>query len=84
MPKVKFALKKNEFLSPKNDIMNYHFVVKVDLHRIILRREKDDELIAVPINNINLMWQKVDPETVEILYGEIKNDVVNSTATDNS
>jgi hypothetical protein len=78
MPKVKFPIKKNEFISPKSDMLNYHFVVKIDLHNVIVRREKDDELLKIPIHTVNLMWSKVDPDTVEILYGQIKNDIINN------
>ena len=72
MSTIKGDLKKNDFIAPKDNMSDVHFVIKTDLHEIVLRRESDDELMAIKIKNYNMgMWHKVDPETVKVLYAEM-------------
>lgn len=81
MSTLKDTLSKNEFIAPHKDMTDVHFVIKITLHDIFLRRESDDEVFGISKNEYNRgLWHKVDPKTVEVLYAEM----LDSVTDDNS
>lgn len=74
MAKLKIEIQKNNYIAPKSEPTNVHFVVVVRNHDLVVRREKDDELLEVKKRLINQgIWAKVSPEVAKVLYEEIAN-----------
>lgn len=74
MSQLKFELNKNDFVAPKADPKDVHFVIKIDLHRVFLRRESDDHLVSYQKRLINFGWTKIDPKVAKVLYEQMQTE----------
>ncbi len=72
MSELKFSLNKNDFIAEKTNPKDIHFVIKIDLHRVYLRRESDDEIFSVQKRLVNFAWTKINPEVAKVLYEEMQ------------
>ena len=60
---------KNDYIIEKVTNVIY-FVVKKDIHNIMLRREYDDDLQHYPIHHVNSFFEKIDYDTAMLLYSD--------------
>lgn len=83
MSSLRESIHKNDFLMDKST-KKLHFVVKIDMHNVILRVEDDGddvELKKVAKHFINKFMIKVNADVMKILYGDKSNE--NKINTDN-
>lgn len=82
MSTLREEIHKNNFLMDKGNKKLY-FVIKIDMHNVWLRLEDDEkgddcDLFKVPKHMINMVYIKVNPDVMKVLYGK-KDGTIDST-----
>lgn len=70
MSTLRTPLKYMDFILNKKDTSKIYLVLSEGVHNVWVFREGDEAPIELPKRVINMVYTKVDPKTVKILFGD--------------
>ena len=70
MATLREPLKYMDFILNKKDTTKVYLVLSETVHNVWVFREGDEAPIELPKRVINMVYAKVDPKTVKILFGD--------------
>lgn len=76
MATLKESLKFLDWVMDKKNPDKLYMVLAVNVHNVWVFREGDEEPIQVPKRLINMVYMKVDPKTVKVLYGDKGENII--------
>ena len=70
MSTLRQELKYLDFIADKKNLKKIYMVLTVGLHNVWVYREGDEAPLELPKRVINMVYVKVNPKSIKILFGD--------------